>query len=74
VAKVGTSKIIRFNSTSDRQDLLVRRLVVGGLNSKGSSISHLAVVHPGALATGSPQKEEEEPIPLLKEEFAVKFS
>jgi hypothetical protein len=40
VAKVGTSEIIRFNSTSDRQDLFVRRLVVGGLNSKGSTISH----------------------------------
>jgi hypothetical protein len=27
------------------------------LNIKGSTISHMAAVHPGALATGSPQKE-----------------
>jgi hypothetical protein len=31
---------------------------VGSLNIKGSTISHMAAVHPGALATGSPQKEE----------------
>jgi hypothetical protein len=30
---------------------------VGSLNIKDSTISHMAAVHPGALATRSPQKE-----------------
>jgi hypothetical protein len=39
--------IIRLNSTSDHQDLFVRCLVVGSLNIKGSTISHMAAVYPG---------------------------
>jgi len=48
VVKVGTSKI-RFlhSSTSDCQDLLGRQLVVRVGRSKGSTISHMAAVHPG---------------------------
>ena len=46
VVKVGTSKI-RFISTSDCQVLLGRRLVVRVGTSKGSTISHMAAVHPG---------------------------
>ena len=47
MVKVGTSKkIIRFSSTSDCQDLLK---TTGGesLNIKGSTINHMAAVHPG---------------------------
>jgi hypothetical protein len=41
---------------------------VGSLNIKGSTISHMAAVHPGALATGSPQIEEEEVSAVYSEE------
>jgi tRNA G46 methylase TrmB len=51
-------KIIRFSSTSDCQDLFGRRLVVRVGTSKGSTISHMATVHPGALATGSPTEKK----------------
>jgi hypothetical protein len=52
-------KIIRFSSSYDCQDLLGRRLVVRVVTSKGSTISHMAAVHPGHSLPGALQKEEE---------------
>jgi len=40
MVKVGTSKVIRFSSTSDCQDLFMRQLVVRVWTS-------MAAVHPG---------------------------
>jgi len=61
VVKVGTSKIMFLHSsTSDCQDLLGRRLVARVGTSKGSTISHMAAVHPGHLLPGALQKEEDE--------------
>ena len=50
MVKVGTSKIKKVyihSSISDCQNLLGRRLVVRVGTSEGSTINHMAAVHPG---------------------------
>ena len=59
MVKVGMSKIRSIHSsTSDCQDLLGKRLVVRVGTSKGSTISHMAAVHPRHKLPGALQKEE----------------